>query len=70
MSEIANLPPGPYSYQTTGPTLEDPTVGGHVYLLDATGRKIASFWGKGAEKIAMATLIIEAMDAKMGKPNG
>ena len=34
--------------------------GGHIYLLDANGRKIAAIWGKAGEKEKTADLIIEA----------
>lgn len=32
--------------------------GGHVYLTDANGRKIAAVWGKAEEKEATADLIV------------
>jgi len=54
-----NLPPGPYSFETITARGGD-EGNGHVYILDATGRKIASIWGKGAEKLALAELIIHA----------
>lgn len=57
-----NLPPGPLSYETTAPPGE-PDGKGHVYIVDATGRKIASLWGPAETKMAMAALIIEAHDA-------
>ena len=55
------LPPGPFSYETVGP-INRPDGYGHVYILDADGRKIASLWGKPAEKMALADLIIAARD--------
>jgi hypothetical protein len=38
--------------------------GGHIYLVDANGRKIAAIWGKGGEKEATADLIITAVNAE------
>lgn len=49
---IAGIPPLPFGF--------DATDYGHVYLLDANGRKIASLWGRPDEKIALAELVIEA----------
>lgn len=37
--------------------------GGHVYLVDAGGRKIAALWGKAEEKKATADLIIALVNA-------
>lgn len=54
-----NLPPGPYDFQTTA-LPDEPTGKGHIYILDATGRKIGVCWGKPDEKLALAALIIEA----------
>jgi hypothetical protein len=34
--------------------------GGHVYILDANGRKIAAVWGKAEEKTATAELIVRS----------
>lgn len=33
---------------------------GHVYIVDATGKKVASLWGNAETKMALADLIIEA----------
>lgn len=33
-------------------------TGGHVYLTDANGRKIAALWGKSGEREAAADLIV------------
>jgi hypothetical protein len=38
--------------------------GGHIYLVDRDGRKIAAIWGKAEEKAATADLIIAAVNAK------
>lgn len=39
--------------------------GGHVYLVDANGRKIAAIWGKAGEKEATADLILKAVNTKL-----
>lgn len=36
--------------------------GGHIYITDANGRKIAAIWGKAEEKTATADLIIAAVN--------
>lgn len=36
--------------------------GGHIYLTDANGRKIAAIWGKAGEKEKTADLIIAAVN--------
>lgn len=63
-----SLPKGPYSYQYTTPKgAGDRAIGkGHVYLLDANGRKIASLWGKPEEKLALAELICDASEKNDG----
>lgn len=33
---------------------------GHVYIVDANGKKLASLWGPKETKIAMAQLILDA----------
>ncbi len=64
-----NLPPGPYHYQTTALPSE-PEGNGHVYLCDATDRKIASIWGPRESKIALVNFIIEAQQGNLkGKIN-
>ena len=55
---MSDLPPGPFSYMVYGET-----GNGHMHIIDANGRKIAAVWGKPAEKIALAELIIKARDA-------
>lgn len=55
----ADLPEGPYHYETTA--LNGTHHGkGHVYIIDKTGRRIASIWGPAQTKLALADLIIEA----------
>jgi hypothetical protein len=59
VKEIPYLPLGPYAYETTArPGAHDGT--GHVYLVDATGRRIATLWGTAAEKLALADLFMRA----------
>ena len=55
----AHLPPGPYQYMVTAKP-GDHDGNGHVYIIDANGRKIANIWGKPDEKMALAQLIIDA----------
>jgi hypothetical protein len=56
-----DLPEGPFEYQTTARE-GDHHGKGHVYIIDRTGRKIASLWGKPQEKMAMAQFIIDASE--------
>ena len=55
----AALPAGPFHYETTAPFGAHDGKG-HVYIVDATGRRIASLWGPADTKLAMAELIINA----------
>lgn len=58
------LPSGPYRYETTAaPGAHDGS--GHVYIIDAAGRRIASIWGKADEKLALADLIIRASEVQI-----
>lgn len=58
---MSGAPPGPYSFMTTA--LPGEHLGtGHVYIVDANGRKIAACWGTKDEKLALAELIIRASD--------
>lgn len=54
-----HLPSGPFTYETTARPGEHDGKG-HVYIVDGTGRKIASLWGPADTKLAMAAMIIEA----------
>ncbi len=55
IAEIAKAAhPRPWDWQWIG---ANASGGGHVYLVDATGRKIAAVWGKAVEKEAAADLI-------------
>lgn len=57
------LPPLPWSYETNARVGEH-EGSGFVYLLDASGRKIGTVWGKPDEKLAIVELICDAADAK------
>jgi len=59
---MSDLPPGPFSYMTISAKSSTHPGAGHVYILDANERKIASIWGRQDEKIALAELIIKARD--------
>jgi hypothetical protein len=62
----ACLPPGPWSIEVTARKGEH--IGsGHVYLVDAKGRKIASIWGTPDEKIAVIDFILAAKEREDGK---
>lgn len=54
-----HLPSGPFEYETTAP-LDGHHGKGHVYIVDANGRKIAVCWGKPDEKLAMKDMILKA----------
>ncbi len=56
---IKSLPPGPWHYETTAPP-DKHDGNGHVYVVDANGRKIAAVWGPPETKIATATMMIKA----------
>lgn len=57
------VPPTPWDWTVS----ETPSANGHhhVYLVDATGRKIGALWGKGPEKEAMAKLIVYRVNGLM-----
>ncbi len=59
---MSKLPPGPYEYETTA-DLNGHHGLGHVYIVDANGRKIASIWGKPDEKMALVEMIQAARRA-------
>ena len=62
MSDIFDaLPPGPFAYMTTAPAGEHEGRG-HVYIIDATGRKIGVCWGPPDTKLATVRMIIRARD--------
>lgn len=50
------LPTKPWDWVASG----TPSANGnfHIYLVDATGRKIASIYGRGPEREAMARQIV------------
>lgn len=53
------LPPMPWDWTCA----DFPTANArsHIYLVDATGRKIAAIWGKDGEKELTADLILRAV---------
>lgn len=55
------LPPKPWNWVAS----MHPTANAsyHLYLIDATGRKIAAIWGKKGEKELTAAHIIELVNA-------
>ena len=56
-----HLAPGPWDYETTA--LEGDHHGrGHVYVVDADGRKIGVCWGPADTKLATVKLIIDARE--------
>jgi len=63
-----HLPPRPWSFMSITPQGK-PLGNGHVYLLDANGRKIASLWGNADEKIATAELVCDAANGPDFKPS-
>lgn len=68
----ATLPPLPWDWVAS----EKPDGRGqfHAYLVDATGRKIAAIWGRGAEKTLIADTILALVNGsdalKIQKRNG
>ncbi len=60
------LPPLPWSYQTSA-AAGTHEGNGFVYLLDANGRRIATLWGKPAEKLAVAELVCDASDKALAE---
>lgn len=56
-----DLPPGPWHYETTA-LVGKPDGKGHVYVVDANGRRIACCWGPADTKIATANLMIKARE--------
>lgn len=55
---IPTFTPTPWDWEAT--VQFGDTFAGHVYLVDAAGRKIGTLWGKGEEKIANAKLVSRA----------
>jgi hypothetical protein len=53
--------PRPWSMQWSGTFTANGV--GHVYIVDANGRKIAAIWCRADEKEATAVLIIAAVNA-------
>lgn len=63
------LPPRPWSYIITAP-IGKHEGSGHVYIADATGRKIMNMWGTPDEKIALANLVITASETPQRSNHG
>jgi len=55
------IPPRPWNWVWVA--AHTGSGGGHVYLTDANGRKIAALWGKPDEKAAAAELITFLVNA-------
>ena len=53
--------PRPWSWLWTA---ANASGGGHIYILDANGRKIGVIWGKHPEKEATADLIVSSVNAQ------
>jgi hypothetical protein len=51
--------PRPWNWILVG---EANSTRGHIYVVDANGRKIAAVWGRPEEKHATAELIIRAVN--------
>ena len=66
-ASLEHLPPGPFEYETTAP-MERHHGMGHVYIVDATGKKVAVVWGKPDVKMALVKLIVEARDKVKEEP--
>lgn len=60
-----DLPPLPWTWQDLGHA-DRPMGTGFVYLLDATGRKIGTLWGRPHEKVAIANMVVEASEKLAG----
>jgi hypothetical protein len=59
---LSNLAPLPWScHEVARPGT--PAGAGYVYLLDANGRKIGTFWGTAEEKMATLKLLMDASEA-------
>ena len=58
---MKHLPPLPWSYSTNAPAGQHEGKG-FVYLLDANGRKIGTFWGNPDEKMATAQMVMDASE--------
>lgn len=61
LSDPKHLPQGPFGIVVTA-TKDQHLGAGHVYICDASGRKVASLWGPADQKIALADLIISARE--------
>jgi hypothetical protein len=59
MTDPSKAAPRPWDWQWVGGTRNGL---GHIYIVDANGRKIAAIWGKAGEKVHTADLIIDAVN--------
>jgi hypothetical protein len=59
MSDPSKAAPRPWDWQWVS---AGATGRGHIYILDASGRKIAAVWGKAGEKEHTADLIIDSVN--------
>lgn len=57
---IESLPPRPWDWTWVA---GGPNGGGHVYLTDATGKKIGAIWGREADRAAIAEFIARKINA-------
>jgi hypothetical protein len=57
-----SLPPFPWSYETRRSANTSHQGAGHVYLVDATGKRIASVWGHPDAKLAMVARVLDAVN--------
>ena len=58
---MASIKPAPLPWDWEWrPTMFGP---GHLYIVDANGRRIAAVWGQHPEKEATAKLIIESVNS-------
>ena len=56
--------PWRYEWLSTGGPL------GHMYLIDANGKRIGALWGATARKVANCDLILEAVNGPEEAPHG
>lgn len=65
VTDDSGLPPLPWNWETSGSVSNNGSY--HLYLIDATGRKIAAIWGRNDEKILTANRILDAVNATSTK---
>lgn len=57
---MSDLPPLPFDYESNRLANSKHEGAGHVWLLDANGKRIANIFGTGRQKMALVKLMIEA----------